>query len=118
MENSGSNKVRTKIIEGIDVAGEDGIHVSLRSDFKGSNEGYQTGTRFHCPRSSIDLVSKGERKFAIGMKEVNQASKLKAIQYSCTGDNSFSECYRGGDRTSIEHDRGIGSESLWNGLLH
>jgi protein pelota len=35
------------------------------------------------------LVSKGEPKFAIGMKEVNQASKLKAIQYLLYSDTVF-----------------------------
>jgi protein pelota len=90
MENSGSNKVRTKIIEGIDVAGEDGIHVSLRSD---SLREVMKDTKLGTVSTVLDqvfyLVSKGEPKFAIGMKEVNQASKLKAIQYLLYSDTVF-----------------------------
>ena len=119
MENSGSNKVRTKIIEGIDVAGEDGIHVSLRSD---SLREVMKDTKLGTVSTVLDqvfyLVSKGEPKFAIGMKEVNQASKLKAIQYLLYSDTVFQNATEEEIVHSIEHDRGFGSESLWNGLLH
>jgi len=88
-ENSGS-KVRTKIIEGIDVAGEDGIHVSLRSD---SLREVMKDTKLGTVSTVLDqvfyFVSMGEPKFAIGMKEVNQASKLKAIQYLLYSDTVF-----------------------------
>lgn len=90
MESSGSNKIRTKIIEGVDVAGEDGIHVSLRSD---SLREVMKDTKLGTVSTVLDqvfyLVSKGEPKFAIGMKEVNQASKLKAIQYLLYSDTVF-----------------------------
>jgi protein pelota len=90
MDNSGGNKVRTKIIEGIDVAGEDGIHVSLRSD---SLREVMKDTKLGTVSTVLDqvfyLVSKGEPKFAIGMKEVNQASNLKAIQYLLYSDTVF-----------------------------
>ena len=90
MENSGSNKVRTKIIEGIDVAGEDGIHVSLRSD---SLREVMKDTKLGTVSTVLDqifyLVSKGEPKFAIGMKEVNHACKMKAIQYLLYSDTVF-----------------------------
>ena len=119
MENSGSNKVRTKIIEGIDVAGEDGIHVSLRSD---SLREVMKDTKLGTVSTVLDqvfyLVSKGESKFAIGMKEIKQASKLKAIQYLLYSDTVFQNSTEEEIVHSIEHVRGFGSESLWNGLLH
>lgn len=90
IENADKNSVKMKVIDGIDVAGEDGIHMSLRSD---SLREVMKDTKLGNVATVLDrvfyLVSKGIPKFAIGMNEVNIAAQLKSIEYLLYSDTLF-----------------------------
>ncbi len=68
------------ILEGIDVAGEDGIFVSLRSS---SLKELLKSSKIGIVSSLLDkifyLIHKGEPKYAIGVKEVKDAVTNKSI---------------------------------------
>lgn len=78
------------VLEGIDVAGEDGIYVFLRST--AMKEVMKT-SKLASVSSIVDeimsLVSKGENKFAIGIHEVQDAASIKAISNLVLSDSIF-----------------------------
>lgn len=78
------------VLEGIDVAGEDGIYVFLRSS--AMKEVMKT-SKLASVSSIVDeimsLVSKGENKFAIGIHEVQNAASIKAISNLVLSDSIF-----------------------------
>ena len=78
------------VLEGIDVAGEDGIYVFLRST--AMKEVMKT-SKLASVSSIVDeimsLVSKGENKFAIGIHEVQNAASIKAISNLVLSDSIF-----------------------------
>jgi len=90
IENLIKNEINIRVIDGIDVAGEDGIHISLRSD---ALREVIKDTKLGIVSVVLDkvfyLVSKNIPKFAIGMNEVNEAAKLKAIEYLLYSDTVF-----------------------------
>ena len=78
------------VLEGIDVAGEDGIYVFLRS--AAMKEVMKT-SKLASVSSIVDeimsLVSKGENKFAIGIHEVQNSASIKAISNLVLSDSIF-----------------------------
>jgi protein pelota len=78
------------VLEGIDVAGEDGIYVFLRST--AMKEVMKT-SKLASVSSIVDeimsLVSKGENKFAIGINEVQNSASIKAISNLVLSDSIF-----------------------------
>jgi protein pelota len=78
------------VLEGIDVAGEDGIYVFLRST--AMKEVMKT-SKLASVSSIVDeimsLVSKGENKFAIGIQEVQNSASIKAISNLVLSDSIF-----------------------------
>jgi len=78
------------VLEGIDVAGEDGIYVFLRSS--AMKEVMKT-SKLASVSSIVDeimsLVSKGENKFAIGIHEVQNSASIKAISNLVLSDSIF-----------------------------
>ena len=78
------------VLEGIDVAGEDGIYVFLRST--AMKEVMKT-SKLASVSSIVDeimsLVSKGENKFAIGINEVQHSASIKAISNLVLSDSIF-----------------------------
>jgi protein pelota len=78
------------VLEGIDVAGEDGIYVFLRSS--AMKEVMKT-SKLASVSSIVDeimsLVSKGENKFAIGIHEVQNSTSVKAISNLVLSDSIF-----------------------------
>jgi protein pelota len=78
------------VLEGIDVAGEDGIYVFLRST--AMKEVMKT-SKLASVSSIVDeimsLVSKGENKFAIGIHEVQNSASIKAISNLVLSDSIF-----------------------------
>jgi protein pelota len=83
-------KERVQIIDGIDVAGEDGIFVFLRS---AEMREVMTASKLAAVSSMLDkvmlMVNRGEAKFAMGMNEVSQAATLKAIEAVVFSDSIF-----------------------------
>jgi protein pelota len=77
-----SNEINNKIIilDGIDVAGEDGIFVSLRSpSLKELLKNSKIGIVSALLDKLIYLIHKGDPKFAIGVNEVRDAVTNKSI---------------------------------------
>jgi protein pelota len=78
------------VLEGIDVAGEDGIYVFLRSS--AMKEVMKT-SKLASVSSIVDeimsLVSKGENKFAIGIHDVQNSASIKAISNLILSDSIF-----------------------------
>jgi protein pelota len=83
-------KERVQIVEGIDVAGEDGIYVFLRSD---AMKQIMNTSKLAEVSSMLDtlmlMVNRGEAKFALGMNEVSNAAALKAIEAVVFSDSIF-----------------------------
>jgi protein pelota len=83
-------KDRVQIVEGIDVAGEDGIFVFLRST---AMKQIMSTSKLAEVSSMLDMVmlmvNRGEAKFAIGMNEVSNAAALKAIEAVVFSDSIF-----------------------------
>jgi protein pelota len=79
-----------QVIDGIDVAGEDGIFVFLRS---AAMKEVMSSSKLAAVSSMLDkimlMVNRGEAKFAIGMHEVSQAAALKAIEAVVFSDSIF-----------------------------
>ena len=80
-----------KVVDGVDVAGEDGIFVFLRSPAMKDAMG---ASKLAAVSELIDrvmlMVSRGEAKFAMGLKEVESAASLKAIETVVFSDSIFS----------------------------
>jgi protein pelota len=83
-------KERVQVVDGVDVAGEDGIFVFLRSP--AMNE-VMSASKLASVSSMLDrvmlMVNRGEGKFAMGMQEVSQAGTMKAIESVVFSDSIF-----------------------------
>lgn len=78
------------VLEGIDVAGEDGIYVFLRSSaMKEVMKTSKLASVSHIVEETMSLVSKGENKFAIGIHEVQNSASIKAISNLVLSDSIF-----------------------------
>jgi protein pelota len=78
------------VVDGVDVAGEDGIFVFLRSpDMKEA----MSASKLAAVSALLDrvmlMVNRGEAKFAMGMQEVSQAAAMKAIESVVFSDSIF-----------------------------
>ena len=83
-------KGNISIIDGVDVAGEDGIFVFLRSS---AIKEVMSSSKLATVSSILDeimrLVHKGDAKYAMGMQEVSYAASIKAIEYIVFSDSIF-----------------------------
>jgi protein pelota len=83
-------KDRVQIVEGIDVAGEDGIFVFLRSE---AMKQIMSTSKLAEVSSMLDtvmlMVNRGEAKFALGVNEVSTAAAFKAIEAAVFSDTIF-----------------------------
>lgn len=83
-------KDRVQVVDGVDVAGEDGIFVFLRSAAMKEAMG---ASKLSTVSAMIDrvmlMVNRGEGKFAMGMQEVSQAATMKAIESVVFSDLIF-----------------------------
>ena len=85
------------VVDGVDVAGEDGIYVFLRSS---AMKDVMGSSKLASVSSILDkimyLVHKSEIKFAIGIHEVRNAASTKAISHLLISDSIF--------KTAVESD--------------
>jgi protein pelota len=85
------------VVDGVDVAGEDGIYVFLRSS---AMKDVMSSSKLASVSSILDkvmyYVHKSEIKFAIGIQEVRNAASTKAISHLLVSDSIF--------KTAIEGD--------------
>lgn len=81
---------RVKVVEGVDVAGEDGVFVFLRSPAMKEAMG---ASKLAAVSALLDqvmlMVNRGESKFAMGIKEVSNAASLKAVDTVVFSDSIF-----------------------------
>jgi protein pelota len=83
-------KSKVSLIDGVDVAGEDGIFVFLRSPaIKEAMSSSKLATVSSILDDIMRLVHKGEAKYAMGMQEVSNAASIKAIEYLVFSDSIF-----------------------------
>ncbi|MGI0029409.1 MAG: mRNA surveillance protein pelota [Nitrososphaera sp.] len=79
-----------KVVDGVDVAGEDGIFVFLRSS---AMKEVMSASKLAAVSSVLDqvmlMVNRGESKFAMGLKEVSNAAALKAVETVVFSDLSL-----------------------------
>jgi protein pelota len=85
------------VVDGVDVAGEDGIYVFLRSS---AMKDVMSSSKLAAVSSILDkvmyYVHKSEIRFAIGIQEVRSAALTKAISHLLVSDSIF--------KTAIESD--------------
>lgn len=83
-------KEKLTIVDGVDVAGEDGIYVFLRSS---ALKEAMSSSKLAAVSSILDevlrLVHKGESKYAMGMEEVTYATSIKNIESVVFSDAIF-----------------------------
>lgn len=83
-------KGKVSLIDGVDVAGEDGIFVFLRSPaIKEAMSSSKLATVSSILDDIMRLVHKGDAKYAMGMQEVSNAASIKAIEYLVFSDSIF-----------------------------
>jgi protein pelota len=83
-------KGKVSIIDGVDVAGEDGIFVFLRSSaIKEAMSSSKLATVSSILDEVMRLVHNSEAKYAMGMQEVSNAASIKAIEYLVFSDSIF-----------------------------
>ena len=90
-DKSSISNERLLIVNGVDVAGEDGILVFLRSD---SAKDVMSTSKIVAVSKIIDeimrQVQKGIPKYAMGMKEVSKAASVGAIESLAFSDSVYS----------------------------
>lgn len=78
------------VVDGVDVAGEDGIFVFLRSP---AMKEAMSASKLAAVSALLDrvmlMVNRGEAKFAMGLQEVSQAAAMKAIESVVFSDSIF-----------------------------
>jgi protein pelota len=83
-------KDSVQVVDGVDVAGEDGIFVFLRSP---AMKEAMSASKLASVSLLLDrvmlMVNRGEAKFAMGMPEVSQAAGMKAIEAVVFSDSIF-----------------------------
>jgi protein pelota len=83
-------KDKVSVIDGVDVAGEDGIFVFLRSSaIKEAMSSSKLATVSSILDEVMRLVHNSEAKYAMGMQEVSNAASIKAIEYLVFSDSIF-----------------------------
>lgn len=90
LDKYGVSKDRAQVADGVDVAGEDGIFVFLRSPAMKQAMG---ASKLATVSAMLDrvmlMVSRGENKFVMGAREVEDAVKIKAVESIVFSDSIF-----------------------------
>ncbi|NWG36873.1 mRNA surveillance protein pelota [Nitrososphaera sp.] len=90
LDKHGIPKDRAQVADGVDVAGEDGIFVFLRSPAMKEAMG---ASKLATVSAMLDrvmlMVNRGENKFAMGPKEVEDAVRIKAVESIIFSDSIF-----------------------------
>ncbi|MEO9295674.1 MAG: mRNA surveillance protein Pelota [Nitrososphaera sp.] len=90
LDRSAVPKERAQVIDGIDVAGEDGIFVFLRSQQARDAMGASKLAAVSLMLDQVmQMVRKGENKFAMGLKDISDAVAAKAVEAVIFSDSVF-----------------------------
>lgn len=81
-----------KVLEGVDVAGEDGVRMALKSptlqDLLKNSKLIRASTLV---REALTRISKNDGKVAVGLDDVAKAAELKAVEYLLVSDKAFTD---------------------------
>jgi protein pelota len=90
LDKNGLPKERAQVIDGVDVAGEDGVFVFLRSPAMKEVMGASKLATVSAMLDQVMLmVNRGENKYAIGLKDITYAANIKAIEAIIFSDTIF-----------------------------
>jgi protein pelota len=90
LDRNGLPKERAQVVDGVDVAGEDGVFVFLRSP---AMKEAMSNSKLATVSAMLDrvmlMVSRGENKFAMGLNDITEAANAKAIESVVFSDSIF-----------------------------
>jgi protein pelota len=90
LDRNGLPKERSQTVEGVDVAGEDGVFVFLRS---AAMKEVMSQSKLATVSAMLDqvmlMVSRGENRYAVGLKDISSAAEAKAIEAIIFSDSVF-----------------------------
>lgn len=90
LDRNGLPKERAQVVDGVDVAGEDGIFVFLRSP---AMKEAMSNSKLATVSAMLDrvmlMVNRGENKFAMGLKDITEAANAKAVESVVFSDSIF-----------------------------
>lgn len=90
LDKNGLPKERAQVIDGVDVAGEDGVFVFLRSPaMKEAMSASKLATVSAMLDQVMLMVNRGENKYAIGLKDITYAANIRAIEAIIFSDTIF-----------------------------
>jgi protein pelota len=89
-DKNGLPKERAQVVDGVDVAGEDGVFVFLRSP---AMKEAMSDSKLATVSAMLDrvmlMVNRGENKFAMGLKDITVAANAKAVESVIFSDSIF-----------------------------
>ena len=92
MDKKSTFKNKSTVIDGVDVAGEDGIMVFLRSS---SSKKLWAQVKYPIVSAILDKimlqVNRGEEKYVMGFAEVSAAIKMKSVDSLVFSDSIFKD---------------------------
>lgn len=90
LDRNGLPKERAQVVDGVDVAGEDGVFVFLRSP---AMKEAMSNSKLATVSAMLDrvmlMVSRNENKFAMGLKDITEAANAKAVESVIFSDSIF-----------------------------
>ncbi|MGI0039593.1 MAG: pelota family protein [Nitrososphaera sp.] len=90
LDKHGLPKERAQVVDGVDVAGEDGVFVFLRSQQAREAMGE---SKMAAVSSMLDqvmsMVRRNENRFAMGLKDITEAASAKAVESVIFSDSVF-----------------------------
>jgi protein pelota len=90
LDRNGLPKERAQVVDGVDVAGEDGVFVFLRSPaMKDAMSASKLATVSAMLDQVMLMVNRGENKYAVGLKDITDAASIKAIEAIIFSDSVF-----------------------------
>ncbi|UVS69906.1 mRNA surveillance protein pelota [Nitrososphaera viennensis] len=90
LDRNGLPKERAQVVDGVDVAGEDGVFVFLRSPaMKDAMSASKLATVSAMLDQVMLMVNRGENKYAVGLKDITDAASIKAVEAIIFSDSVF-----------------------------
>lgn len=90
LDRYGLPRERAQVVDGVDVAGEDGVFVFLRSlAMKDAMSASKLATVSAMLDRVMLMVNRGENKYAVGLKDITDAAAAKAIEAIIFSDSVF-----------------------------